>query len=91
MLSAPLERAIDFATTDIDIRLDIAAQVADRREKLKLSPAQLAESANIPAEDVALVEQGVVFEGSHEAACAILDAIARLEAIRAGKAHLRLV
>ena len=91
MLSAQREEVRDFATTEYSIRMDIAEDVASRREALGYTHAQLAESASIAETNLVLIEGGVAFEGSHEVACAAIDAITRLEILRAGKAHLRVV
>lgn len=71
--------------------MDIARQIARRRKAIGFTPAQLAVSARVTEVSLALVEQGVAFEGSHEVACALLVAVQRLEIMRAGKAHLQLV
>lgn len=91
MLSAHREYVRDFATSDIAIRMEIAEDVASRREALGYTPAQLAESAMIVESSLALVEGGVAFEGSHEVVCAALTAIERLETLRTGKSHLHIV
>lgn len=85
------ESVRDFATTDIEIRNEIATQVASRREALGYTPAQLAESAKVAETNLVLIEGGIAFEGSHDVACAALIAIDRLETLKAGKAHLRIV
>lgn len=87
----------NFATADFDIRMDIAAQVASRREKLGYTTQRFAEALNgtegisVTEEALLDVEQGIAFEGSHDVACAALIALERLETIRAGKAHLSLI
>lgn len=91
MPSAHRKAVRDFATTELAIRMDIAQDVTSRREALGYTPAQLAESAQVAETTVLLIEDGVAFEGSHEVACAAIDAITRLEILRAGKAHLRIV
>jgi hypothetical protein len=91
MLSAHRESVRDFATTDFDIRMDIARQVVSRREALGYTPAQLAESAKVAETNLILVEGGIAFDDSHEVVCAALIAIDRLESLRDGKVHLRIV
>lgn len=91
MPSAHRKSVRNFATTDVDIRMDIAEQVTSRREALGYTPAQLAESAKVAETNLILVEDGVAFDGSHEVVCAALIAIDRLESMRAGTAHLRSV
>lgn len=93
MLSAQLAgvRTNDFASADLDFRLDIAANIANRRRALGYTPLQLSESAGVTEEDLRLVEQGAGFAGSHEVACAAIDTVERLEILRAGKAHLHSV
>lgn len=94
MLSAQQQvgaRTNDIATAEYEFRMDFASQLASRRTELGFSPAQLAESAQIPERDLILVEQGVAFAGSHEVAVDALVAITRLEELRDGKSHLRSV
>jgi len=91
MLLAQREAVRDFATTDFDIRMDIAAQVASRREKLGFTTQEFSEVISVTEEDLLEVEQGVAFEGSHDVACAALIALERIETLRAGKAHLSIV
>lgn len=76
---------------DIDTRNAIAEQIVSSRKELGYTAAQLAESANIAETNLILVEGGFGFEGSHEVAVAALTAIHRLETLRAGTAHLRIV
>ena len=89
MRSAQRESVTDFATTDYDIRMDIAQQIKERREALGYTSTQLAQSAGVSERHLNLVEIGYAFEESHDAACAALIAIDRLETLKAGTAHLR--
>lgn len=91
MPAAQRESVRDFAVARSDKRLDIGCDVARRRETLGYSPAQLSESARVLEKHLVLIEGGATFEGSHEVACAALDALERLEGLRAGKAHLYIV
>jgi len=91
MPSAQREKVRDFAIAEIDVRMDIARQIARRRKAVGFTQAQLAVSARVTEVSLALVEQGIAFEGSHLVACAVIDAVQRLETMRAGKAHLQLV
>lgn len=91
MRSAQRESVTDFATTDYDIRVDIAQQIVQRREALGFTPTQLALSAGVHERLLNLVEMGYAFDDSHDVACAALIAIDRLENLQAGTAHLRSV
>ncbi|MNY61391.1 hypothetical protein D3C86_1980650 [compost metagenome] len=71
--------------------MSIAVQLVSRREALGYTPLQLAESARVTQMNLTLVEEGVAFDGSHEIVCAALVAVERLERLKDGKAHLRLV
>lgn len=91
MPAAHRDTVRDFATTDLDIRMDIATQLVSRRERLGYTQLQLAESARVTEMNLTLVERGVAFDGSHDIACAALLAVERLESLRDGTAHLRVV
>jgi hypothetical protein len=91
MRSAQKESITNLATSDYDVRMDFADQMVSRRQALGFTPAQIAESARVTEMSLGFVEQGVAFEDSQYVACAILGAIERLEILKAGKAHLRVV
>lgn len=91
MPAAQRESVRDFAVARSETRQDIGWDVARRRETLGYSPAQLSESARVLEQHLVLIEGGVTFEGSHKVAVAALEAIERLEELRAGKAHLYIV
>lgn len=91
MRSAQRDGIRNLATSDYEVRMELAEQVVSRREALGFTPAQLAESARVTENGLGLVEQGIAFEDCHLVACAALLAIERLEILKAGKAHLQSV
>lgn len=89
MRSAP--KVNNFASIDYDTRLEIGQQMLERRNKLGLTAAELAEAAKVSEKNLLRVECGESFDESHDTVCEALLTIERLENPTKGRSHLRLV
>lgn len=88
MPSAQHREAVrDFSTANENTRMNIGSQVAERRAALGLTSTQLAEGAKVTEMSLQMLERG---EGGHAAACAILNALARMESANEGRPDFQL-
>lgn len=74
-----------------EMRQDVGKDIASRRAALGMCTERLGKAASVHVKDVNLAEHGIAFEGAHEAVCAMLEAIERVESIRNNTSALRIV